>query len=178
MVLYDEKKHVRQPVTKSIDRKNYATNQIEWIIKKGEPIDPEKPIDLQRIRIFTSDATRIWYTHIVMSLNKPDRLPINTLNADASSVCRIKYDLSNVPLDQFEMKKGPSEKLKFNGQPYYNIHHEAKITVGPADLKFEIWYKGAQYGKDNIAVEWDKAPAPHTPTPGPSRFQNFSLPVR
>lgn len=48
--------------------------------EKGEPIDPEKPIDLQRIRMFTSDATRIWHTHIVMSLNKPDRLPINTLN--------------------------------------------------------------------------------------------------
>lgn len=34
MVLYDEKKHVGQPVTKSVDGKNYATNQIEWIIKK------------------------------------------------------------------------------------------------------------------------------------------------
>ena len=76
------------------------------------------------------------------------------------------------------MKKGPSEKLKFNSQPYYSIYHEARITVGPVDLKFEIWYKGAQYGKDNIAVEWDKAPAPRTPTLGSSRFQNFSLPVR
>jgi hypothetical protein len=47
------------------------------------------------------------------------------------------------------------------GQKYHRIDYVIKVTLGAADLRFELWHSGMKLSKDNpIKVEWHTATAP------------------
>lgn len=109
---------------------------------------------------------------IYMSLNDPKSLPTNTSHgmllimaytslitntclADASYVCRINFNLTDLGLDKLEIKKGPSKGLlKLKHQKYYRATYETRVIIGAADLKIEAWFNGKQYGEEYVSVDW------------------------
>ena len=109
---------------------------------------------------------------IYMSLNDPQSLPTNTNHgtllmktykslttktylADAQYVCRIHFDLTNLGLDKFEIKKSPSKNfLNLQKRKYYRAYCDTKIIIEAADLKIEVWFNGKQYGEEYVSVDW------------------------
>jgi len=56
--------------------KKWAINQIEWLIKKGDTINPNVPLVKSfQIRLAGGDFTRAWDTKIVISHSEPSFLP-------------------------------------------------------------------------------------------------------
>lgn len=45
------------------------------------------------------------------------------------------------------------------------MEYKIKVTIGPADLKFDLYFKGEKFSKrhDRIAVEWNKEGAAMKP---------------
>jgi hypothetical protein len=42
------------------------------------------------------------------------------------------------------------------GKHFYEAHYKIKVVVGPADMKFELWFDGQNYTTDNsIKVVWE-----------------------
>lgn len=64
-------------VTDSMDGKSrWAINQIEWLIKKGDVVNPNTPLTkMMQIRIPAQDTTRAWNSEFVVSHNEPGFLP-------------------------------------------------------------------------------------------------------
>ena len=83
------------------------------------------------------------------------RWKADMLLADAQYVCRINYDLSQLSLNQFQLKKGLWENgSKVKNGKYYRAKQTIKVIVDAADLRFEVWYDGVRYGDKVVTVEW------------------------
>lgn len=76
--VYTPAKHFNEDVVHdNFDRRQrWATNQIEWLIKKGDVITPGAPLikDMQ-IRLAAHDTTRAWTSQFIVSHNEPGFLP-------------------------------------------------------------------------------------------------------
>lgn len=59
------------------DRKQkWADNQIQWLIRKGDAVDPNAPLVKPfHIRLAAGDMTRAWDAEIILSHNEPSFLP-------------------------------------------------------------------------------------------------------
>jgi hypothetical protein len=54
----------------------WATNQIQWLIKKGDVVNPSLPLfKSMEIRLSSNETTRAWNTEFVVSHNEPGFLP-------------------------------------------------------------------------------------------------------
>ena len=94
-------------------------------------------------------------SHGMHSLNTNKSRSADLYSADARYVCRLTVDLTSLGLDELEAKKRPNKHLlHLKSQRFYRADFETRILVGPADLKFEIWFKGKRYGENNISVKW------------------------
>ncbi|KAF4625520.1 hypothetical protein G7Y89_g12649 [Cudoniella acicularis] len=137
-------------------KKRWAINQIDWLIKKGDMIDTntakEKPFS-KKIR--PGDPSRQWDTQIIISHNDRDKLPRNLNEAGAHTLCNVQSDLKEVHEKEFELKN----KRFWQGRKYYDAIFQMKFLIGPADLKFEIWFNGVKYNRSHeaVKVEWDSA---------------------
>lgn len=58
-----------------------------------------------------------------------------------------------------------SRGLFSRSKKWYNCDYEVRATVGPADLTFELWYKGQKFSKNHtpIKVTWDAEGAASVP---------------
>lgn len=56
--------------------KRWAVNQIQWLIKKGDPVNPNASLVKSfQIRLAATETTRAWDSQIVISHNDPSQLP-------------------------------------------------------------------------------------------------------
>jgi hypothetical protein len=54
----------------------WAVNQIEWLIRKGDVVNPNQPLVKSfRIRLGPGETTRSWDSQIIISHNEPNFLP-------------------------------------------------------------------------------------------------------
>ncbi|UNI23980.1 hypothetical protein JDV02_009765 [Purpureocillium takamizusanense] len=57
-------------------KKQWAVNQIQWLIRKGDHIDPNRPLFKSfEFHLSEKDTTRCWDAEIVISLNEASHLP-------------------------------------------------------------------------------------------------------
>lgn len=56
--------------------KKWALNQIQWLIKKGDQVNPNVPIVKSfQIRLAATDTTRAWNSQVIISHKNPSELP-------------------------------------------------------------------------------------------------------
>jgi len=77
--------------------------------------------------------------------------------AGAHELCTVRANLQEVHENEFELKN----KRCWQGRRYYNARFTIRVLVGPADLRFELWFKGMKYNRshDPVQIEWDAAGA-------------------
>ncbi|KAF4439449.1 hypothetical protein F53441_12602 [Fusarium austroafricanum] len=135
--LYNPERHFNEQIEHDEYNPNqrWAINQIEWVIRK---------------------TTRSWDSQIVISRNEPDVLPRSLRQAGVKSLCLVKSNLTGVQQHELELKKKSGICCFRQGYKYYNCVFDVRVIVAPADLRFELWFKGQKFSRnhDPIKVEW------------------------
>ncbi|KAI9704654.1 MAG: hypothetical protein M1820_005402 [Bogoriella megaspora] len=161
--LYDKSKkhhHGRETRKDPNDGKIYVLKSIDWFVKKGEPVSIDSPIEHEFARkIRPEDPVRVFPTEIVVSYDDADNLPC-WFGPGVQRLCDIESDLSSADERQFKEKNRQFWKP---GERYFSVRYQVRVIIGPADLRFELWFNGQKLSKDkSIKVEWASATAPST----------------
>ncbi|CAI4219291.1 unnamed protein product [Parascedosporium putredinis] len=136
----------------------WAMHQIQWLIRKGDTIDPNEPLTKTfEIRLSAGDTTRSWNSTIVMSPNEPEFLPRSRKHPGVVTLCDIKSNLTGVEEAKFILKKKRRLCLR-PGYKFYVCQFDVKVIVAPADLRFELWFDGEKFAGNHepIAISWDE----------------------
>lgn len=73
-------------------------------------------------------------------------------DAGAKQLCTIRSDLSGVPDSDLDPKQ-KSKGLFARSKRWFNCSYEVRATVGPADLKFELWMKGKRLSQNHSPIQ-------------------------
>ncbi|KAL9058773.1 MAG: hypothetical protein Q9206_001760, partial [Seirophora lacunosa] len=165
--VYDKENpmHVGRPLERDpMNGKMYVTQRIAWFIKKvkqGKPITLDEPITHGFHRKMSpGDPRRAFPTSIIESHAEEPFLPHYLGAGDAHSLCEIESDLSAADETKFKEKNRRFWNL---GWHYFRVEYEVKVLIGPADVRFELWFDNQKLSKDQpIKVEWASAPAATT----------------
>ncbi|KAI4281717.1 MAG: hypothetical protein L6R35_005580 [Caloplaca aegaea] len=155
----DNPMHVgRQTEKDPMNGKVYVTQSIAWFIKKGKPITLDEPITRSFHRkISPGDPRRAFPTSIIESHAEEPFLPHYLGAGDAHVLCEIESDLSSADETKFKEK---NRRFWSVGKHYFKVDYEVKVLIGPADVRFELWFNNEKLSKDQpIKVEW-ASPAP------------------
>ncbi|KAF2177496.1 hypothetical protein K469DRAFT_358573 [Zopfia rhizophila CBS 207.26] len=160
-ILYDKKnpEHVGKALTRDpMNNKLYITQAIAWFVKKGEPVSVDKPIVHNFVKKMPpGDPRRAFPTSIVTSDVEGSMLP-DQINSQTRILCEIQSDLSSADENRFIEK---NKRLWSFGKHYFKVEYQVKVIIGPADIRFELWFAGQKLSRDEpIKVEWIPAPAP------------------
>ncbi|KAF4961625.1 hypothetical protein FSARC_10115 [Fusarium sarcochroum] len=137
----------------------WATNQIQWLIKKGETVNPDSPLVKRfEIRLRDGDTTRAWDAEIVVSNNEPQWLPRSLKQAGAMKLCAVKSNLAGIEQHQLVLKEKRGTCFR-RGTKFYICRFDIRVIVAPVDLRFELWFGGTKFSGNHqpISVQWDAA---------------------
>ncbi|GKU00247.1 hsp70 protein [Fusarium langsethiae] len=137
----------------------WATNQIQWLIKKGDTVNPDSPINkLFEIRLRDGDTTRAWDAEIVVSNNEPQWLPRSLKQAGAMKLCSVKSNLAGIEQHQLVLKEKRGTCFR-RGHKFYICRFDIRVIVAPVDLRFELWFNKTKFSGNHqpVSVQWDAA---------------------
>jgi hypothetical protein len=157
---YDTMKHFGEEtfVDPSDTSKTWALHQVEWLIRKGEPIKPNIPIVKHLVFNIEPGATgRSRITEFVMSPVEPPYMPTSKRKGGVVKICDVKSDLSGVQESELEKKYKRAGRFR-RGRKWFVCRFEVRVIVAPADLRFELWFKGQKFSGNHepITVQWDE----------------------
>ncbi|KAL8837217.1 MAG: hypothetical protein Q9176_005848 [Flavoplaca citrina] len=138
--------------------KLYVTQSIAWFVRKGKPITSDEAITHSFHRKMSpGDPRRAFPTSIVESHADEPFLPHHMDAGDAHVLCDIESDLSSADESKFKEK---NKRFWSFGKHYLRIDYDVKVLIGPADVRFELWFNGQKLSKDQpIKVDWQAPPA-------------------
>ncbi|KAL4794868.1 hypothetical protein BDV19DRAFT_389766 [Aspergillus venezuelensis] len=122
--VYDPKKHVGE-LTRydERNRKTYAVNQIEWIVRKGDLI-PRTGLSRSFPRkISPKNISNPFVAQIVMAQSSPETLPHSMRSPNAKLICEIEVDTA-----AFEKK--PKCHRWYNRSPVYYMVRLLAYSTG------------------------------------------------
>ncbi|PSS00642.1 hypothetical protein BD289DRAFT_360782 [Coniella lustricola] len=165
---YNPEIHFQEELrTDPLDGEMYAMSQIDWLIKKGDDIDPTVPIIAKfSQKIEKGSTVRHWDSVVVISHNEPEFLPVSMKDAGVKQLCTVRSDLCGVADNDLDPRR-QSRGLFARSKKWFNCDYEVRATVGSADLTFELWYRGKKLSQDHtpIRVTWDDEGAASAPPP-------------
>ncbi|TGO27007.1 hypothetical protein BPAE_0049g00340 [Botrytis paeoniae] len=139
-------------------KQKWATMQIDWIIKKDDTIETDSARDrLFTRKIIPGDNNRTWDTTIVISHEDRNNLPTSFRHSNVSKLCTVHSDLKEVDEEEFE----PKNRKLWQRKKYYLATFTVRVIIAPADLRFELWFKGMKYNRSHepLSIDWDPAGA-------------------
>ncbi|KZL76953.1 hsp70 family chaperone [Colletotrichum tofieldiae] len=139
-------------------RQRWAVNQIQWLVRKGDVINPNKPIVKSfDVRLGPTETKRSWDARILISHNEAELLPKSMRHDGASKLCDVKSNLEGVQQEQLVLKEKRGTCFS-RGFKYYICSFDVRVIVAPADLRFELWFGGQKFSKSHepITVLWDE----------------------
>ncbi|QIX01435.1 hypothetical protein AMS68_006952 [Peltaster fructicola] len=156
---YDPALHVGQPLVRDqYDQRQWAADQITWIIKRGEVLDLEKGASqMYQMRLSMGEEKLPWRTRIAMSTAEADRLPRNIHEQSARIICEVEFELN---VQDFKMKNRHWYQMK---QPYYTGQFEVRLLLG-VGLQFQVWAKDRLLSKEHEQIQIEWVPAGALPT--------------
>ncbi|KAF2646542.1 hypothetical protein P280DRAFT_464746 [Massarina eburnea CBS 473.64] len=158
-ILYDKRnpEHTGKDLVKDpLNGKMYIMEAIAWFVKKGEPVSVDIPIVHSFVKKVTPGDSRIAFpTSVIESSLEASELPTQ-MNPDTRILCEISSDLSTASQERFVEK---NKNFWSVGKRYYRVEYEIHVLIGPADIRFELWFDNKKLSKDHsIKVDWMPAP--------------------
>lgn len=156
----------RQAILDELDGRHYYPNAIHWMIKQGEPVSSAQPMKAEFWKVLKpGDQNRTWESAILVSREEGRSLPHFADSANVKELCRITSCLENISEKDFEEKR--KGKFGFGAKnKYFLVQYEIRAVIGPADLCFELWFKGKKMSSGNaIKVQWMPAQEPTSEPP-------------
>ncbi|KAF2649169.1 hypothetical protein K491DRAFT_708324 [Lophiostoma macrostomum CBS 122681] len=135
---------------------------IAWFVRKGEPVSVDTPIIHNFIKkVAPGDPRRAFPTSVVESGLDSFRLP-DQMTHDTRILCEIQSDLTTADESKFVEKNRRFWSL---GKHYLKVEYQVRVLIGPADIRFELWFDNQKLSRDqSIKVDWVAAPAPDLST--------------
>ncbi|KGQ09613.1 hypothetical protein BBAD15_g5053 [Beauveria bassiana D1-5] len=160
---YSPAKHFDEEVIRDRfdPRQRWAVNQVKWMIRKGDLVDPNKPLVNEfEFHLAERDTTRIWTAEVVISPNEPSFLPTSLKQAGVTRLCSVRSNLEGVQQHQLVLKQKRGTCFS-KGHKFYICEFEVRVIVAPADLRFELWFGGYKFSGNHepVGVVWDEAGA-------------------
>ncbi|KAK8867494.1 Hsp70 chaperone protein [Apiospora arundinis] len=158
-VKYDPNIHVNEDVVKDpFDGEKYAMGQIDWLIKKGDPVDTSKAITSTFSRKVDAGAARCWDVNIYTSDSDADFLPRSIHHGAATLLCTVRSNLTNVDDSELIVNRKPRRFFFIKGRKYHICSFDVHAIVAPADLRFELWFGGRKFSRNHepIKVTWNE----------------------
>ncbi|KAM0252777.1 hypothetical protein ACHAQJ_007615 [Trichoderma viride] len=140
-------------------KKKWAINQIQWIIRKGDTVDPNTPLVKSfEYRLGPDDTTRRWNADIVVSQNEASFLPKSLKQAGVTKLCRVTSNLDGVQQHQLLLKQKRGIWFR-KGYKFYICKFDLRVIIAPADLRFELWFDGQKFSGNHepVAPQWSEA---------------------
>lgn len=105
----------------------------------------------------------------------PPTPPTNlTPTPDTRLLCEISSDLSTADEKKFIAKNAHFWSLK---RHYLRIEYSVHVIIGPADIRFELWFDDQKLSRDeSISVEWTPAAPPASEHFDPATYGRVELP--
>ncbi|VUC31020.1 unnamed protein product [Clonostachys rosea] len=138
-------------------RQIWALRQIQWLIRKGDTVQPNSAFTKTfEIRLGSDETTRSWDSAFITSNLPADKLPTALRQPGAEKLCAVKSDLTGVQQHELVLKQKRGTCFK-KGYKYYICQFDVKVIVAPADLRFELWFGGTKFSgnHDPISVSWE-----------------------
>ncbi|KAL8705963.1 MAG: hypothetical protein Q9201_000957 [Fulgogasparrea decipioides] len=182
----DNPQHVGRPTMKDPQNgKLYVMESIAWFIKKV--------IGSHQFRclpVLMNCRVSQWHPMKQLATNFTGRYPLVTqeesfqqaslnptlkrdsclttwvLGVNAHILCDIESDLSGADETKFKERNKSFWRL---GKHYFRVDYDIKVLIGPADIRFELWFNGQKLSKDQpIKVEWASTPPIELPASIPT----------
>jgi hypothetical protein len=76
--------------------------------------------------------------------------------AGVKKLCHVKSNLTGVQEHELELKQKRGFLCFSEGYKYYNCTFHIHVVVAPADIRFELWFRGQKFSRnhDPIKVDW------------------------
>lgn len=158
---YDEKNfdHIFGPFYKNeITGETMVGKQIQWLIKKGQLIDPDVPIFYPFLR-HLDESSKLnplrWMEIITISDSgcPPGRLD----HADCKVLTTVTSTFTPMDIDNFDIKKKWCPWYKISKGKIRVANLKLAVVIYPSDIQFELWLNGQQYMDPNSTkVEWNE----------------------
>ncbi|GJC95410.1 Hsp70 family chaperone [Colletotrichum higginsianum IMI 349063] len=139
-------------------KKKWAMNQIRWLIRKGDSVNPNSPlVHSLAVSLAPGDTKRSWDAHIVVSHNETSFLPKSMKQAGATKLCDVRSNLTGLQQEQLVLKHKRGTCFS-KGYTFYVLNFDIRVIIAPADLRFELWFGGQKFSGNHepIAVSWDQ----------------------
>jgi hypothetical protein len=158
-ILYDKKDplHQNKALTKDpLNGKLYIMQAIAWFVKKGEPVSVDMPIVHNFVKkVSPGDPRRAFPTSVVQSNLEAWQLP-EQMTHDTRLLCSISSNLSPISEQRFTEK---NKRFWSLGKHYFKVEYQVRVLIGPADIRFELWFNNQKLSRDtSIRVDWVPAP--------------------
>lgn len=142
---FDPDKHA--PEDKEPDpinrKKNVAKNQIEWLVKKGQTIDPKNPPSYKFEMHMGDGDPPMWAFEIVQDDGDVENLPTSMrLQKTTTKLCDLDSNVSNLDRSKLSTMKTGARYYYLSRKKYKVCKFEIVVIVAPADLRFEVQIKG------------------------------------
>ncbi|KAK6518987.1 hypothetical protein TWF281_003678 [Arthrobotrys megalospora] len=128
-----------------------ATNQVVWLIKKGEKITGKRIAELKEefTRSFKKSPEATWQDSIVMcTLDDP---PFR-ITKDVKPLCVLRSDMTHLPVYLFKKEKS-KERSWFRRKRFYSCEFDIRFSVGLTDIEFALWFKD-KVRSDLLRISW------------------------
>ena len=84
------------------------------------------------------------------------------MDIDTRVLCEIQSDLTTADESKFVEK---NKRFWSLGKHYLKVEYQVRVLIGPADIRFELWFNNQKLSRDqSIKVDWIAAPAPDLST--------------
>ncbi|KAF2269555.1 hypothetical protein CC78DRAFT_564797 [Lojkania enalia] len=170
-ILYDRNNldhQNKQVVRDPMNGKFYITQAIAWFVKKGEPVSVDYPIIHNFIKkVNPGDPRRAFPTSVVECNAEAWQLP-DQMNHETRLLCEIQSDLSAADEKKFVEK---NKRFWSLGKHYFKVEYQVKVIIGPADIRFELWFANQKMSRDqSIKVDWISTAVPQLQPPMPTEL--------
>ncbi|KAH7396128.1 hypothetical protein BKA66DRAFT_484908 [Pyrenochaeta sp. MPI-SDFR-AT-0127] len=160
-IAYDKKNPDHQGkelVRDPMNSKLYITHSIAWFVRKGEPVSVDNPIQHNFVKkVDPGDPRRAFPTTVIECNLEAGMLP-DQMNQHTRILCEISSDLSAADEKKFIEKNKHFWSLQ---KHYLRIEYSVRVLIGPADIRFELWFNDQKLSRDeSIKVEWIPAQPP------------------
>ncbi|KAH7071272.1 hypothetical protein BKA63DRAFT_70009 [Paraphoma chrysanthemicola] len=160
-IMYDKKNpdhEGKELVRDPLNGKMYIVQSIAWFVRKGEPVSVDQPIVHRFVKkVSPGDPRRAFPTSVIESSLDSTALP-DQMNEHTRILCEISSDLTAADEKKFVEKNKNFWSLK---KHYFRIEYSVRVLIGPADIRFELWFDDQKLSRDqSIKVEWTPTAAP------------------
>jgi len=130
------------------DGQPYARGQMRWLVEKSERLPEKNPkvVWIQCSATFDVDEDRNFGA--MLSVCETDDAPQRYAHDDVKNICRVKADLSTVPVHKFT-----KNSAGLNGKEYYSCSFKLQAAFSGGNIDWTFMFDGKSYGA--VSVSYD-----------------------